>query len=214
MVENTEQPVQEEAQGESKIAQGFRSAREKVMQESAEISEIYRSITKPGAKDVYNAWVKNMDVIARTYSWGKDKPGFRTRALYVTNRLVGIGAAVINRPIDIVADAVTWLPRKFPVVGRFIPDHFMGQRTIKSAENAKRQALAARGVGVIARRALTESQKPVKLIDKVVVGGIAGAMKRTMFGAPIPEARVGWEYLNRKASSITERILHPKPKAA
>lgn len=211
MSETNEQPKGvdgQEAQVDSKIASKFQSARETVMKESAEISEIYKSITKPGAKDIYNSWVKNMDVVANSYSWGKDKTAFRTRMLLVTNRLVGGTAAILNRPLDLVVDAVTWLPRKFPVVGHFIPDHFFGQRTIKSAENAKKQALALRG----ARWVVQKAQEPAKLIDKVVVGGVAGAMKRTVYGSPIPEARAGWQYLGNKINNITEGILHPKAK--
>ena len=198
MTETAELPIQEEAQAESKIAQGFKSAREKVMQESAEVSQIYRSITKPGAKDIYNAWVKNMDVVAKTYSWGKDKPAFRTRLMFVMNRLVGISAATLARPTDMILDALTWLPRKTTRIGRFIPDHFFAQRTIKSSENAKNQALIARGL-----------RAPMDVASRVV----GGAFKHVIYGTPVPEGRVAWEYTKRKVSNIKDAILHPKLKA-
>lgn len=198
MVENTEQPQQEEAQGESKIAQGFAAAREKVMQESAEISEIYRSITKPGVKDVYNAWVKNMDVVANSYSLGRDKAGFKTRILYISNRLVGIGAATTTGLVDLALNVATWLPRKIPFVGHFLPHDAFKKHTIRMAEAARREALVARGVG-----------KVIDAPGAIIAAGLKrGPLGGGLFG--IPETRAAWQYVGKKVTAIKDAILHPK----
>ncbi len=195
MTETNTRPVQEEARPESKIADNFRDARERVMQESAEIGEIYRSMTKPGFKDVYNAWVKNMDVVANSYSWGREKPGTRTRIVKVLNRVVGATAAVTTVPLDFIADTLSWLPRKVPFFGHFIPTHFLARHTVWMSGVAKNEALIARGV-----------VKAVDLPGEVV----GGAVKSVMSG--IPEVRAAWEYGKRKAGAIAGSILHPKPK--
>ncbi len=204
MTEQNDQPVQQEAteaKVESKIADRFASAREAVMKESAELSEIYRSLTKPNVKDVYSAWVKNMDVVANTYSWGKDKPGFKTNMMKIMNRAVGVTAATVTGVSDIAVNTLTWLPRKVPFVRHFMPHDTFKKHTIRMAEAARREALVARGVA--------------KIID-VPGAVIAGALNRSMLGVGpmgMPETRAGWQYMGKKISNVTEAILHPKGKA-
>lgn len=204
MTEQNDQPRPQEAfeaKAESKIAGKFQAAREAVMNESQELSEIYRSITKPGVKDVYSAWVKNMDIVANTYSWGKEKPGFRTNMLKVMNRAVGVGAATITGLSDMVVNTLTWLPRKVPFFGHFLPHDAFKKHSIRMAEAARREALFARGVA--------------KVVD--VPGAIlAGALNRSPLGVGVmgvPETRAGWQYISKKVSNVTEAILHPKGKA-
>jgi hypothetical protein len=200
----TNDRMQAEAEGkvESKIASKFQSAREAVMAESAELSAIYRSITKPGMKDVYNSWVNNMDVVANTYSWGKEKSTLTTKLMKGTNRIVGLGSAAFAGVGDLVINTVTWLPRKVPFIGHFLPHDTLKRHSMRMAESAKRDALIARGV--------------VKVIDapgKV----IAEALDRSMLGAGpagAPELRAAWKYAGNKASEIKDAILHPKSKAA
>jgi len=129
MTEQNDQPIQQEAEGqvESKIASKFQAAREATMNESAQLSEIYRSITKPGFKDVYSAWVKNMDTVANSYSWGKDKQTLKTKIIKIQNRVVGTVAAGLTVPTDFFVDIATLPFRKLPIlkqtIGHFIPTH-------------------------------------------------------------------------------------------
>lgn len=205
MTETAEQPIQEEAQVESKIAQKFAAAREKTMRDSQSLSEIYRSIKQPGFKDVYGAWVKNMDTVANSYSWGKDKPGFRTRLMKVTNRIVGSVMSGITVPADFVVDVATLPFRKLPIlkqtIGHFIPTHTLSQSAVRGAERAKTEAFVARGIAQVAR---------VGELPFAVVGGIT---KKIAFGTPIAEGRAVTQYVGQKIHSVTEAILHPKPKA-
>jgi len=144
MVENVDVPQQEETKVESPIVEGFQEARERVLLESAEVGKVYRAMRKPEVWDVYNAWVKNMDVVANSYSWGKDKTAFQTRLLKVTNRIVGVAAAAFSVP-EMFVDSLTWIPRQLPIIGHFIPDHFLRRLQIRMAESAKNEALMLRG---------------------------------------------------------------------
>jgi len=206
MTETAEQPIQEEAQVESKIAQKFVAAREDTLRESRSLSEIYRSITKPGFKDVYSAWVKNMDVVANTYSWGKDKPGFRTNLMKLQNRVVGAVSAGVLVPVDFVADVLSLPLRKLPVlkqtVGHFIPTHLLGQHSIRASEKARNEALVWRGVGQVAKI----GEIPFAVVGEIYKRGVVQ-------GLPISEGRAFFQYIGEKTSAVTKAILHPKPKA-
>lgn len=206
MTEANDQPAQQEVEGqvESKIASKFQAAREETMKESRSLSEIYRSITKPGFKDVYASWVRNMDTVANSYSWGKDKPAFRTRLLKVLNRIVGATMAGITVPIDLVIDFLTWPARKLPIakqtIGHFIPTHTFSQAAVRGAERAKTSAFIWRGVGQVAR---------IGELPFAVVGGIT---KKVAFGTPIAEGRAVTQFVGQKINEVTARILHPKSK--
>jgi len=187
-----------ESQEGSGIADKFQKARESVIHESQELSEIYRAMSKPGAKDVYNAWVKNMDVVANTYSWGKDKTAFKTHLIKACNRLVGVGATVLTVPTDLIVDTLTFLPRKLPIiriVGQIIPTNIAKRLSIRSSEYARNQALVARGIGTIAE------------VPGKVVGGVMQS-----FSGGFPEVRAGVTYAGKKVGQITEAILNPKLK--
>lgn len=211
MTEQNDQPVQQEAEGqvESKIASKFQAAREATMNESAQLSEIYRSITKPGFKDVYSAWVKNMDTVANSYSWGKDKQTLKTKIIKIQNRVVGTVAAGLTVPTDFFVDIATLPFRKLPIlkqtVGHFIPTHYFAQHSVLMSERAKTEAFAWRGIGQV-----------VKGVAKIpeayaTVGG--EVFKRLSVGKPLPEARAAWQYMEKKINGVTDAILHPKPKA-
>ena len=206
MTETAEQPIQEEAQVESKIAQKFATAREDTLRESRSLSEIHRSITKPGFKDVYSAWVKNMDVVANTYSWGKDKPGFRTNLMKLQNRVVGAVSAGVLVPVDFVADVLSLPLRKLPgfkqTVGHFIPTNLLGQHSIRASEKARNEALVMRGLGQVARI----GEIPFAVVGEVYKRGVVQ-------GLPISEGRAFFQYIGEKTSAVTKAILHPKPKA-
>lgn len=210
MTENNEQPINEEAQAEGKIPVKFREARERTMKEADSLSEIYRSIKNPGGKDVYNAWVKNMDTVANSYSWGKDKPALRTRILWVTNRLVGGTAALITVPSDLIADSLSWPLRKFPIlkqtVGHFVQTDFFKKHSMKAAEDAKTQGLILRYGDMV--------KKATRKLVEVPFAVTGAAFKQVSIGFPLQEARAGWQFLDRKIDKVTESILHPKPKVA
>lgn len=173
---------------ESPIIEGFQDAREKVLQESKDIGNIYRAMRKPGNVDVYNAWVKNMDVVANSYSWGKDKTAFRTRLMKVANRIVGVGAATLTAP-EMVIDALTWLPRQIPVVGHFIPDHLFRRANIRLAESAKNEALVYRGLAKVV-------DKPAEVISETAQNLALG------FGHPV----------ERFSGKLAAGMLYPKAK--
>ncbi|MBP9814200.1 hypothetical protein KBC80_03305 [Candidatus Woesebacteria bacterium] len=203
MTEQNDQPIPQEAteaKVESKIADKFASAREVTMRESDQISEIYRSLKNPSVKDVYSSWVKNMDVVANTYSWGKDKPTFKTHLIRSLNRVVGVGAAVQTGLADIVTDVATWPLRKFPIlkqtIGHFIPVDNFKRHSVQSSLAARNEGLLARGVGKVVETPFA------------VVGG---AFKSIVGG--VPEARTAGVYVERKVSGVVDAILHPKQKA-
>lgn len=202
---NDQSHVEAEGQVESKIAQKFAAAREDTMKESQSLSEIYRSITKPGFKDVYGAWVKNMDAVANSYSWGKDKPGIKTHLLRSLNKVVGVGAATFSGLGDLVVDTLTWLPRKTPIFGSFIPKDIFKKHTIKMSESAKNEAFFWRGAAKYA-----ETQQKIMNTSSAVVGE---AFKRVVTHDISPELRAAKIYTSNKVSEISKSILHPKPKA-
>lgn len=202
---NDQSHVEVEGQVENKIAQKFRAAREETMKESQSLSEIYRSITKPGFKDVYGAWVKNMDTVAKTYSWGKDTPGFRTRLMKIQNRVVGAASAGFLIPADFVIDTLTLPFRKLPIakqtIGHFIPTHMLGQHSIRASEKARNEALFWRGVGQVAR----VGEIPFAVVGEVFKRGV-------VHGLPLNEGRAFVQYVGEKSKAVTQAILHPKPK--
>lgn len=199
MTETMDQPVQPEAQAESAVATKFQQARDRVMEESAELNAIYKSMTKPSGKDVYQAWVRNMDTVANSYSWGRDKAGFRTNLLKVTNRIVGVGAVALTVPGDLVIDVCTWPLRKFPIVrivGGLIPTNMLKRHTVYASEVARNEAMVLRGVGKVV-------DAPAEIGQAAIGSAIGG----------FAEVRAPLTYVGRKVSQITESILHPKPKA-
>lgn len=207
MPETVDQPVSQEAQAESPIAGKFASARDRIMQEAEEIGEIYRSIEHPGIKDVYNSWVKNMDVVANSFATDKNKHRLKTLVVKGLNRIVGAGAVMWTVPLDLVIDTFTWLPRKVPVIKYIIPHDIFKKHTIRMSESAKRDYIISKGAYKVA-----EVQRKFLDVQGRIVGG---AIKRAVVGPMgIPETRAAWEYAKRKASNISEAILHPKPKAA
>lgn len=206
MVEIQDQPQNPETEAPSKIAEKFAEARESVIaREAAEFKQIYKSIKEPGVKDVYNSWVRNMDVVANAQSLGREKPRLRTRVMKIANRVVGLAAAVGTGSADLVIDTITWLPRKVPVIRHFIPHDIFKKHTMRMAESAKRDVLVSQ---VVVGGAL-------KAVD---AGGavVAGVLKESFIGhGPLhgSEVRAAGQYIGKKISNVTEGILHPKPKA-
>lgn len=203
MVEIQGQPQNLEQEQPSKIAEKFAAARDTVMQEATELKQIYKSIQEPGVKDVYNSWVRNMDVVANAQSLGREKPRLRTKIMKVANRIVGIGAATLTGALDLIPDALTWLPRKVPVIRHFIPHDVFKRHTMRMAEKAKKEALSGQVVGGFVVRGLDN-----------VAGNIARARDAAFHPfTNSPDKRAAGQYLEKKVLNITEAIMHPKPKA-
>ncbi len=193
---------QEVAKPESKIVEGFQETRDRVLQESADVGKIYLAMRKPGITDVYQAWVKNMDVVANSYSWGKDKTALRTRLMKMTNRVVGAGVAALSVP-EVVMDALTWLPRQVPVVGRLLPDHLWRRAQIRLAVSAKNEALWARGVVKVGTNV---GEKVVRAVDapvKAVSEAVQFAALHTNPQQILVEDR---------AAKVASKILYPRTK--
>lgn len=205
MVETQDQPVNPEQEAPSKIAEKFASARDAVMNEAAELKQIYKSVKEPGVKDVYNSWVQNMDVVANSMSLGREKPRLRTKIMKVTNRIVGVGSAALTGALDFVPDLLTWAPRKIPVIRHFIPHDVFKKHSMRMAEGAKVQALVGETIG----------GGLLKVADTVTGVGV-GLVDRSFLGAgPLSgaETRAAGKYIGNKINNVTEAIMHPKVKA-
>lgn len=194
----SEQPIQEKAKVESKIVESFQKTRERVLQESADVGKIYLAMRNPGVKDVYQAWVKNMDVVANSYSWGKDKVALRTRLMKMTNRIVGAGVAITTVP-ELVMDAITWLPRQVPIVGRLIPDHLWRRAQIRLAVSAKNEALHMRAGSKIAKDIVKVIDMPAKLASEAVQYAALNTNPYQIM-------------MENRAGKVATKILYPRSK--